>query len=138
MNFKAHALMKSNPTLSAKVKVEPLKFDTSASGSFSLHVGSLAAYIGEVGVRMAIPFLRPRRRMPLVGTVGGFHIRLRPFHVESKGIQLHLSGILATEGAAAEMETKVGCQTEMDVHGNLPLKVGKVRLDVCEVDELDD
>lgn len=136
MNFKAHGKMRSNPAFNAKVKMDPLQFETSASASCDCDVGRLSAYIGEVGIRFAIPFMKPRRKLPMVASVGGFHIRLRPFQVKLKGIGLHVAGVLGTKGSAGEVDAKVACETDMQVEGKVPIKVGRINLDFCEADEL--
>ena len=138
MNFKAHARMRSNPAFAARVKMDPLQFETKASGTFDCDVGPFSAYIGEIGVRFAIPFMKPRRKPPLVGSIGGFHIKLRPFRVRSRGIALHLSGILGTQGSSGDVDAKVACETEMDVEGKFPIRVGKVHIDLCEAEDLVD
>jgi hypothetical protein len=136
MNFKAQGKMRGSPTFNAKVKMDPLQFETSASASCECDVGRLSAHVGEVGIRFAIPFMKPRRKLPLVASVGGFHIRLRPFQVKLKGIGLHVAGVLGTQGSAAEVEGKMACEAEMQVEGKFPVKVGRINLDFCEADEL--
>ena len=136
MNFKAHGLMKSNPTLNAKVKMDPNEFDTSVGGSFGLELGTLTAYIGEIGVRFAVPFLKPRRKLPMIATVGGFRIRLNPLKIQSKGVAFRVAGVLGTKGSVADLDVGVKCQTEMDVQGHVPVKVGKIQVDLCEAADL--
>jgi hypothetical protein len=72
----------------------------------------------------------------MVASVGGFHIRLRPFQVKLKGIGLHVAGVLGTKGSAGEVDVKVACETDMQVEGKVPIKVGRINLDFCEADEL--
>src|ERR1017187_8427715 len=105
MNFKAHGKMRSNPSFNAKVKMDPLQFETSASASCECEVGRVSAHIGEIGIRFAIPFMKPRRKMPLVASAG-------------------------------EVDAKVACETEMDVEGKFPVKVGRINLDLCEAADL--
>jgi hypothetical protein len=136
MNFKAQGKMRSNPAFNAKIKMDPLQFETSASGSCECDVGRLSAHVGEIGIRFAIPFMKPRRKLPLVASVGGFHMRLRPFQVKLRGIGLHVAGVLGTQGSAAEVDAKVACETDMHVEGKFPVKVGRINLDLCEADEL--
>jgi hypothetical protein len=138
MNFKALGKMRSNPSFNAKVKMDPFQFETSASASCQCEVGRIDAHIGEIGIRCAIPFMKPRRKMPLVASVGGFHIRLRPFQVGIKGLGLHVAGVLGTKGSAGEVDAKVACETDMQVEGKFPIKVGRINLDLCEADEVVD
>jgi hypothetical protein len=97
-------------------------------------VGRVSAHIGEIGIRFAIPFMKPRRKMPLVASVGGFQIGLRPFQVRLKGISLHVAGVLGA--SAGEVDAKVACETEMDVEGKFPVKVGRINVDLCEAADL--
>lgn len=136
MKFKASGHMTSHPSLKAKVRMDALEFDTTASGSFECEISALNAYIGEIGIRCAIPFLPRRRKLPLVATVGGFHIKLRPFQVRSKGIALRLAGVLGTGGITSELDAAVACETKMDVSGNVPVKLGKIQMDLCEAEDL--
>jgi len=138
MNFKAQGKMRSNPAFNAKIKMDPLQFETSASASCECDVGRLSAHVGEIGIRFAIPFMKPRRKLPLVASVGGFHMRLRPFQVKLRGIGLHVAGVLGTQGSAAEVDAKVACETEMDVEGKFPIKLGRINVDLCEADEVVD
>jgi hypothetical protein len=136
MNFKAHGKMRSNPSFNAKIKMDPLQFETSANASCECEVGRISAHIGEVGIRFAIPFMKPRRKLPLVASVGGFHIGLRPFQLRLKGISLHVAGVLGTKGSAGEVDAKVACETEMEVEGKIPIKVGRINLDLCDAADL--
>lgn len=132
MNFKARGVLKANPTLAARVKLDPVKFETSVAGSMDCHVSALSGYVGDVRVRLAIPFLKPRRHLPLVGTIGGFRIRLKPFdiHCGTKGI--HAIGTLGSEGVSGEVTARVDCEMECHVDGDLPVKIGRVHFDVDE------
>ena len=138
MNFKAFGKMRSNPTFNAKVKMDPLHFETSANASCEGEVGRISAHVGEIGIRFAIPFMKPRRKLPLVASVGGFHIRLRPFQMRLKGISLHVAGVLGTKGSSGEVDAKVGCETEMEVEGKFPIKVGRINVDLCDAADLVD
>ena len=51
---------------------------------------------------------------------------------------LHVAGVLGTKGSAGEVDAKVACETDMQVEGKFPIKVGRINLDLCEADELVD
>jgi len=53
MNFKAHGKMRSNPSFNAKIKMDPLQFETSANASCECEVGAFPPHRG-VGIRFAI------------------------------------------------------------------------------------
>jgi hypothetical protein len=138
VNFSALGKMRSHPSMTAKMRMDPLHVDTNLMGGCECEVSRMSAYVGEVGIRFAIPFMKPRRKLPLVASVGGFNIRLKPFHVKLKGISLHVAATVgAGTGASAEVETKVDCETEMDVKGKLP-KTGRINIDFCNAEELID
>ena len=137
MNFKLHGRVSSSPVVNANLKMEPLQFDTTIGGGCECEVSRLSAYIGEIGVRFAIPFMPPRRHLPLVATVGGFHIRVKPFQLKAKGIHLRVAGNLGSNGLAASVDAKAGCSTDLDLEGKLPLK-GRINVDLCNADELVD
>ncbi len=136
MKLKAHGLMRSNPSFNAKLKLDPVEVDTGISGALGFEIGPIRAYIGEIKVRFAVPFLKPRRRPPLIATVGAFGIHLNPLKIQSKGINLRVAGVMGAKGTQADVDVGVKCQTEMDVDGNLPIKVGKIHVDVCEAADL--
>jgi len=137
MNFKAHGTMKSNPSFKNKVRMDPIEFDATTEGSFDLEIGDVALHIGEIGVRFAIPFLQPRRRLPMVASVGGFRIQTQPFAIRSKGIGVHVFGVVGkNKGLKGDIDVDVACKTEMDVEGKVPVKVGRVQVDLCEADEI--
>jgi hypothetical protein len=55
-----------------------------------------------------------------------------------RGIGLHVAGVLGTKGSAGEVDAKVACETDMQVEGKFPIKVGRINLDLCEADEVVD
>ncbi|PXF58383.1 MAG: hypothetical protein C4B58_06660 [Deltaproteobacteria bacterium] len=136
MNFKAHATMESYPAFKTKIRMDPMHFDTSALGSFECAVGSISATIGEVPIRLAIPFMKPGSKLPLIASVGGFRIKLDPFEAKFKGIHLQLSGAIGTKGLEGKMDCDVSCKTEMDVAGKLPVKIGAIKVSLSEEDDL--
>jgi hypothetical protein len=138
VNFSALGKMRSHPSIHAKMRMDPLHLDTKLMGGMECEVGRMSAYVGEVGIRFAIPFMRPRRKIPLVASVGGFNIRLKPFHLKLKGISLHVAATAGAEnGVSGEVEAKVACETEMDVKGKLP-HAGRINIDFCNAEELID
>ena len=130
MNLKVHGQMRSNPALAAKLRMEPMEFDTSAKGSFDVEVGALQVRVSEIPFRMTVPFLRHRRRPPLVGSIGGFQFGLKPFHVKTKGLAVQVKGIV--KGLAGEIDAKVACKTDMDVEGQVHGKLGRLQIDLEE------
>ena len=132
MKFKARGGLKGNPELAARVKMNPLRFETAVAGSCECRVGAISAHIGDIRIRAAIPFLKPRRKLPLLATIGGFRIRLKPFDVRcgTKGIEV--AGILGMDGINADVDARLACQMEGDVEGHLPMKSGRIHVDLDE------
>jgi len=130
VNFKAFAKMESHPSVAAKVRLEPVKFETAIRGSCECRVGRLSAHVGDIGIRLAIPFLRPRRRLPLVATIGGFRFSVKPFDLRMSGMGLEVSGTVSN--LAAEGEAHVDCKTVLEAEGKLPVKVGSIQVNLGE------
>ena len=130
MNFKALGKMRSHPSVTARVRMEPVQFATSAKGTCECRVGRISVHVGDVGIRLAIPFLPPRRKLPLVASIGGFHFRVKPFDLRLDGIGLEIAG--SVQGLAGEGEARMDCETEMEVKGKLPVKVGRISVDLDE------
>lgn len=130
MNFKALAKIQSHPTVTAKVRLEPVRFETAIRGSCECRVGRLSAHVGDIGIRLAIPFLRPRRRLPLVATIGGFRFGLKPFDLRMTGMGLEVSGTVSE--LAGEGEARVACETHLEVEGKLPFRVGSIHVNLGE------
>jgi hypothetical protein len=130
VKFEAIGKMRSNPSVTAKVRLQPVTFQTALKGACECRVGRISAHVGDIRVRLAIPFLRPRRRLPLVATIGGFRVGVKPFDLSLTDLSLELSGTL--QQISAEGEAHVACETEITVDGKLPVKVGSIHVDLNE------
>lgn len=132
MKFKARGTMESTPGFKSKLRMDPVQFDTSASGSLKLAVSPLSAKVGEIPIRLAIPFMKPRRRIPVVMSLGSFRIKIDRFKIKVRGISVDLGGTIGTKGVAAEVDCDVTCRTEMEVAGKVPLKLGSIKVNLAE------
>ena len=130
MKFDAVGSMRSNPSVAAKVRLHPLTFQTRLKGGCECQVGRIAARVGDIRIRLAIPFLRSRRRLPLVATIGGFQIAVKPFDVRLANMNCEFSGTL--EEVTAEGDAHVKCESEISLNGKLPVKVGSIQVDLSE------
>jgi hypothetical protein len=130
MNFKAFAKLQSHPSLTAKMRTEPLRFETTIKGSCECHVGRISAHVGDISIRLAIPFLHPRRRLPLVATIGGFRVGLKPFDLRLTGMDLGIVGAISE--LACECEARVACESELQAEGKLPVKLGRIQVELDE------
>jgi hypothetical protein len=135
MKFKSRGSVKGNPEVAAKVRIDPLRFNTNIAGSFECNIGAINGYVGDIRIRFAIPFMKPRRRLPVVATVGGFPISLKPFNVQcgTKGMQI--GGVVGPEGIGAALDARVTCCMEGEMDGDLPVSKGHFHIDLDDVFE---
>ena len=124
--------MQSCPSVKLDTNIDPLDFKTSINGHFHGELGPFAARIGEIPIRLAIPFLKYR---PVMASVGGFPIELDRFQVNVENAALDLDGTLGKKGIHASAEAKVDCETDMDLQGEVTGKVGLSQLDLIGDDE---
>lgn len=130
MRFKAHAVMAGNPELDLRIQGRPLDFEISADGSFKIAIGRIQARIGEIPIRLRIPFLRRRCAPIAIGSIGGFAISISPAEAELRPFGVRVSGVLGKEGIACNLQGKVGCRTTFDASGEIPGKITRVAFDV--------
>jgi hypothetical protein len=124
MKFKTHAAMQSHPDFHLNARLDPLGFELSARGSCEAGIGSVSARVDRIPIRLAIPFLKNGRQPPLLATIGPFSVVLSPIQVRTEAVSMRLEGVLGSKGIAAEVDGKVGCETRMDMEGQLSGKVG--------------
>ena len=138
MKFKAHAAMKSCPDFTINTEMNPLPFETSMSGAFEGTIGSISVKLDEIPIRMAIPFMKPRGRLPVIAAIGGFKMKLQPFNIKIDNAAVHLKGQLGDKALRCKMEGKVNCQTEVDMNGKLAGKSGTIKFELDEEVETQD
>ena len=129
MKFKTYIRMKSCPSVSMDASISPLDFRTALSGSLSAEAGPFAGEVGEIPIRMAIPFLR---RRPVIASLGAFPLSLERFQVNLEKAEFALQGTLGLQGIDAKMAGKIDCATDMDVKGTVSGKVGLSHLEFGE------
>ncbi len=137
MNFKTRIAMESFPGFHVDAGLDPMDFRASVRGSCEATVDSVSLRVSAIPLRMAIPFLKRRRRYPVLGSVGGFQITLSPLHLKVGEMGLKLDGVLGTKGIAGRMDGKIDCKTEMHVDGHLAGKVGTVTLEFDHAEQAD-
>jgi hypothetical protein len=137
VKIKAHAVMAGDPEVELRGKVKPIAFDCSAEGRLKFATGIIAAEIGELPVRLRIPFLRRPAALVVVGSLGPFDIRIHPLEAELGPVTVHASGVAGKEGVEGEVTGKVCCKTTFDVDGVIPGKVTRVAFDVGEQENAD-
>ena len=131
MKFKAHATMQGGPGINLTCKSRALDFDLNAEGALGLTTGTITAEIGEIPVSLRIPFLC--RSKPLViGSIGGFGIRVTPIEAELRPFGVRVGGVLGREGMECELGGTIACKSAFDVEGEIP---GKLTLGFDVVEE---
>ncbi|TAN74303.1 MAG: hypothetical protein EPN14_09340 [Gallionella sp.] len=132
MKFRAFGRMQSCPSISLDTTINPLDFETSLHGSFHGELGPFKGYVGEIPIRLAIPFLK---RKPVIASIGGFPLSLDRFQVNVNKAGLDLKGVIGSEGIKAKVHSKVECSTEMKLEGRVS---GQFNLSDRDLDEEDD
>lgn len=134
MKFNAHGVMQSCPRFTTEVKAGPLDFESDAGAKIEGAVSAIDASIGEIPIRLAIPFKKRGNKMPVVASIGGFKFKLNPFGIKIEVADVKIKGVLGTKGIEAKADTHVTCKTDMKVKGNLAGKTGVVEIDFGEDD----
>ncbi|MCP4711486.1 MAG: hypothetical protein GY869_22945 [Planctomycetes bacterium] len=129
--------MKSNPDFKLNARLESVGFKTSVQGSGEATIDSVSLNVGEIPIRVAIPFLKPRGKYPILTSIGPFDVKISPIELKLKAAKVELDGVLGTKGIAAKMEGKVNCETDLKLAGCAAGKVGNF-LVKFEDEDLDD
>ena len=136
MKFKTHVAMQSYPDFNIETRLDPVDFNTSIQGSCEGAVSSISVTVDEIPIRVAVPFLKRREKMPVLASIGGLKITLSPFQVKAEGMAVQLQGVLGTKGITGKMDGKVNCKTEMEMDGRFSGKVGNFMVKLSD-EELD-
>ena len=126
MKFNVNALMRSHPEIDVQGKLEPLAVDLGFEGGLSAVVGAISGAVGEIPIRIRIPFLR--RGNLTVASLGGFTVNLHPIGVDVRNAHLKGQAIIGRDGIAGEGRCAVRCETEMNAKGTFVGKAGNIRL----------
>jgi hypothetical protein len=132
MRFKTYAAMESHPDFDVEARLDPIDFNARVHGSCEVTVDSVSVDVGEIPIRVAIPFLKRRAKYPVLASVGGFRIAFSPFRVRTKGMTVQLEGVLGTKGIVGKMNGKIDCKTEMKADGKLVGRVGTFTVELGE------
>lgn len=132
MKFKVFGRMQSCPSLKLETDIQPLDFNTSLNGHFHGELGPFSAYIGEIPIRLTVPFLK---RRPIMMSVGAFPVKLDRFAVNVEKAALDINGILGLKGIHASVDSKIDCSTDMNLKGEVTGKVGLSHLELGEEQE---
>jgi hypothetical protein len=132
MKFDVHARMQSSPAFDVQAKLDPMGVDLGFEGALSAAIGALSGTVGVIPIRVRIPFLR---RRPVVASVGGFNVSVRPIQLNVEKARLQARGIIGTDGIRGAAHCDVSCQTEMDARGRFVGRAGNIHLNFTEDSE---
>lgn len=132
--FKGQGSMHSNPDCKIDATISPINFESCVDGAFEGSLGNISAEITEVPIKIAIPFMKKRQKLPVIATIGGFKIKLAPFQIKIEKASLNLSGVFGSKGIEGKMDCKVACKTDVELAGKLSGKVGLAHLDLGDDD----
>ena len=135
MKFKGKVGVKSDMPFKVDARVEPLAFEAAVHGALDMEIGEIAARIGEIPIRMAIPFLRRKCRPPVVAEIGGFDVRMKPFRVRLDGGTLAFRGKLGDKQIRAQLDATMNCRSELDLEGKLSGEVGHFKMVLDDEDQ---
>jgi hypothetical protein len=127
MNFKIFGRMQSNPSIKLETEISPLDFGVELRGALSGELGPFSAHIGEIPIKVKIPFLRRER---VVASLGGIPLSLDRFRVDVENAALEASGVVGMKGIRAVVGSQVECATDVQLNGKLSGRVGLSNLDL--------
>jgi hypothetical protein len=137
VKFKVFGLMKSSPGFTMENHIQPLDFSAHVKGMVKGEVGAVSVDVGEIPVRVRVPFLKGRRHMTIIGSVGGTRIMVDPVTLSINEMGVSFEGILGRMGKGILMHTnaRVACQTEMEASGAVSGRVGVGSIDLGDNDK---
>lgn len=131
MKFKVFGRMQSCPAIKLETRISPVEFSLGLRGAFSGELGPFSAHVGEIPIRLRIPFLQRER---VIASLGRFPITLERFRVDVDNAALEMDGVLGLKGIHAIVDTQVECSTDVKLKGELSGRVGLSHLDFSEHD----
>ena len=135
MRFKGRAAIEAKPSLHLETRTAPLPFSARARGCVVAEVGQIDASIGRIPFLMQVPF---KRGLHLMGAVGGFDIRIRPFTIAASLKEIELDGVLGDdEGMQCQIRGDMDCKATVDLDGGLVGKIARIALELDDDPDFD-
>jgi hypothetical protein len=128
VKFKTRIAMESSPGFDMDAALSPVGVNALVRGKCKAAIDSIAVTVGDIPVRLAIPFLK-QRKPPILASIGRFKITLSPIRLTAEGMEFELDGVIGTKGINAGIKGKVDCKTEMMMDGNLVGRVGTMSIE---------
>jgi hypothetical protein len=124
MNLKGHIGVAAHPDLRLRARVDRLDFAMQGEAALALSTQTIRVEVGEVPLRLAIPF--HRRRRVIAGSVGPFRVTLRPIEATVRITEARTAGTFGSDaGIGAELHCQGNCKAEIELAGEAPGKVLK-------------
>jgi hypothetical protein len=74
--------------------------------------------------------------MPAVASIGGFSVGLEPFDLKAELGGMKCEGVFGVKGIRGSLDSKVKCETDMEMSGGIHGKVGSLILKLGDDEEL--
>jgi hypothetical protein len=131
MKFQARGNMRSSPGFTLGNNVAPFSLSAQLKGGLAAEVGAVKLAIGEVPIKLRIPFLKRCHPVLVIGTIGPVSVKLDPFTCSVKDVAI--TGdvwVGGKQGLVVMTEGKVSCSTDMAVDGVVTgnVSLGQVHL----------
>jgi hypothetical protein len=124
MNLKGQIGIAAHPDLRLHLRLDrlPLKFEGGARIALGTH--RVTVELGEIPLRMVIPFHRHRR--VVAGSVGPFRLTIHPTEATLHITEAHTAGTIGGEnGVNAELHCQGNCKADIELAGEAPGRILK-------------
>jgi len=124
MNIKALVDIAAHPDMRLRARVDRLDFAVEGKATLAVGTQTIRVAVGEVPLRLAIPFHRHRR--VVAGSIGPFHLTVHPIEATIRITEARSAGTLGgAEGITGELHCQGDCKAEIELAGDIPGKVLK-------------
>ena len=123
MKLHSHLKMTDAPEFSIRATSKPFDFDVTAEGAFKVATGPISAQVDVIPVSVVVPFLKRNGGVVAAGSIGPFRVKLDPAQAALEGLSVRLGGVLGKEGLYCELDGRIGCEMDVDIVTDLPLKL---------------
>lgn len=124
MNLKGHIGIAAHPDMRLRARVDRMDFALQGEATLAFGTQTIRIEVGEVPLRLAIPFHRHRR--VVAGSLGPFRLTVRPIEATIRIAEARTAGTIGgEEGISAELHCQGNCKAEIELAGEAPGKVLK-------------
>ncbi len=124
MNLKGRIGIAAHPDLRLRAKMDRVDFAMQGEATLAVGLGRIRVEVGEIPLRLAIPFHRGRR--VVAGSLGPFHLTVRPIEATLRVTEARAGGTLGgDDGFVADLHCQGNCKADIDFAGEAPGKILK-------------